>query len=144
MSNPPIGVKVYLDGNGKPLPEPVPLRQAHHVPHLDAKKSFTATAQADRLKEYIKDIPVLRARIIKAVEHLEALVAQEQALAVQQQAQLALARESLKMFDEAAELITTRFVNWEKTHDGPQPVVTADPAAGSAGAASGPEPVGRA
>lgn len=137
MSNPPIGVKVNLDGDGKPIPEPVPLRQAHHVPHLDAKKSFTATAQADRLKEYIRDIPILRARIVQAVTHLEALVAA-------QQAELGLARAARESFEEAAEAITARFTTWENDHDGPQPVDTAAPAAGSAGAASSPEPVGRA
>jgi hypothetical protein len=99
------------DGNGKPIwQEPPPLRQAHHVPHLDAKKSFTATAQADRLKEYIKDIPVLRARIVQAVTHLEALVAA-------QQAELGLARTARQSFEEAAEEITARFKDWEnKSH----------------------------
>jgi hypothetical protein len=132
-----------IGGNGKV--EPTPLRQAHHpVPHLDAKKSFTATAQADRLKEYIKDIPVLRARIVQAVTHLEALVAS-------MQAELGLARVARKSFEEASEAITERFGHWEKDHGAPvtpaacaAPVSPADPAAGSAGAAPGPEPVGRA
>ena len=122
----PVSVKVYLDGNGKPLPEPVPLRQAHHVPHLDAKKSFTATAQADRLKEYIKDIPVLRARVVQAVTHLEALVAGLQA-------ELDLARAARKSFEEAATEITARFTEQEKDH-GPQP------APAGAGNPAGAEP----
>lgn len=105
--------------------EPTPLRKVHH---LDAKRGFTATAQMDRWKDYIKDIPVLRARIVQAVTHLEALVEQ-------QRAQLERAHAAQKAFDEAAADITARFNEWEKAHGTEHP-------AGEPGAPAATEPSG--
>jgi hypothetical protein len=116
-----------VGGNAPVEKEPTPLRKVHH---LDPKKAFGATAQMDRWKEYIKDIPVLRARIIKAVEHLEALVSQLPQ-------QLEAAHAAQKAFDEATVEITSRFQQWEKTHESERSAT-----AGEAGTPAGGQPIG--
>jgi hypothetical protein len=103
-----------------PAPEPVAATpQRREVPRLDAKKSFTATKEADRWKQYIKEIPVLRARLVKAVGQLEEVANATADQAKTARENLAKGNAAIEAFEEATKEISERFASWEKEQTGP-------------------------
>ena len=80
------------DNGGVPtLPRP---------PRFDAKKSFEKTSAMDRAKRYLKDVPVLHARLENVIEA--------------QEANLTASKESLAKFDSVTAEIQKTVDSWEK------------------------------
>jgi septal ring factor EnvC (AmiA/AmiB activator) len=74
---------------------------------LDPKKSFENVDTMDRMKAYLRDVPVLHARMVKVIEEQEALLSN-------QQAHLNAARASLTRFEALTKQIEDTVAKWEK------------------------------
>ena len=69
-------------------------------PRFDPKKSFKGTSAMDRAKKYLKDVPVLHARLEKVIE--------------EQEANMKSSRASLDNFDAVTNEIRAMVDIWEK------------------------------
>jgi hypothetical protein len=113
------------DQNGNPvpaLPAPAPpppgariaepaLAPLRKVPvKLDPKKAFEGTSAVDRMKAYLKEIPTLRARLVKVIDD--------------QEDNLKRAKASVDAFDQTTARISEIVKSWEEQNAGhPAPAV---------------------
>lgn len=125
-----------------PAPSAAPAAHAPPPPRkvvaLRPQKSFPAAASAsaaDRLKEYLKDVPMLHGRLTKAV--------------TEQEANAAASRKTLADFETTVAQMKGLVAKWEQeeqSHVGPRvaehapaaPAPVADPGAGTAAAVEAP------
>jgi len=82
-----------------PAPVSAP-RRLPPPPKFDAKKSFQNADAAEKLKGYLRDVPVLHARLTKVIQDWEA--------------QLALAKANLESFDRVTRDVEATVASWEK------------------------------
>lgn len=103
-----------------------PLRKV--PPKMDPKKAFEGTSAVDRMKAYLKEIPSIRARLVKVIDD--------------QEDNLKRARASVEAFDQTTARISEIVKSWEEQNAGHHaPVAAAAP--GPAGAeAPAPSPAG--
>jgi hypothetical protein len=99
------------------------------IPHLNSRTSFKGTDQADRWREYVREIPVLRARVVAAVNHMELLIGALKAQQALAEENLKVSQEALRKFEAAADQITQKFDKWEHNHAGSDADSTTSPAA---------------
>jgi hypothetical protein len=117
-----------------PAPHAAPAPAPRKVMALRPQKSFPGATATDRMKDYLKDVPVLHARLSKVV--------------VDQEANLAAAKKALVEFDAVTAKIKAVVAKWEEEqshgrtgHDVPAAPAhareAADPAAGASAAGPG-------
>lgn len=102
------------DTNGKPVPAPAPagavvaepaLAPLRKVPpKMDPKKAFEGTSAVDRMKAYLKEIPSIRARLVKVIDD--------------QEDNLKRARASVETFDQTTARISEIVKSWEEQNAG--------------------------
>jgi len=133
------------DTNGsKPVPAPAPagavvaepaLAPLRKVPpKMDPKKAFEGTSAVDRMKAYLKEIPTIRARLVKVIDD--------------QEENLKRSRASVDTFDQTTARISEIVRSWEEQNAGhhapaiavatPGPAGAEAPAPAAAGAGTAP------
>lgn len=84
---------------------PLPVAPARRVvPRIDPKKSFTGAKAVDRMKGYLRDVPVLHKRLTAVIE--------------EQERNLAEARKALERFDKVTADIEQTVKRWEEEQHG--------------------------
>jgi hypothetical protein len=104
--------------NGKPTPVPAPASAVAAEPALAPLRKVPAkvVSPMDRLKAYLKEVPSIRARLVKVTEEQEEMLKRSKA--------------SVEAFDQATTRITALVKSWEEQnagHDAPGPVKTPVP-----------------
>lgn len=88
-----------LPENGNPAAiRTLPPSRAGAVPRLDPKTSFKGADAMDRLKAYLREVPVLHARLLCVVQGLERLLAEAQTRLAEFDATAALIRTAADKF----------------------------------------------
>lgn len=97
----PVPVPVPpVDGRTSALPSPTPAGPPRIQPRMIDPK--TAFSTADKMKQYLREVPVLHARLVKAVDGLERTLTE--------------ARGTLAELTAATERVKTLVEEWEKEH----------------------------
>lgn len=97
-------------------PALAPLRKV--PPKMDPKKAFDGTSAVDRMKAYLKEIPTIRARLVKVIDD--------------QEENLKRAKASVDAFDQTTARISEIVKSWEEQNAGPHaPVAAAAPGPGA-------------
>lgn len=99
----PVPVQPPSSPPGAVVVEPAlaPLRKI--PPKMDPKKAFEGTSAVDRLKVYLKEIPTIRARLVKVIED--------------QEENLKRAKTSIDGFDQTTARINEIVKSWEEQKD---------------------------
>lgn len=90
------------EGTARPPLPVAPVRRT--VPRIDAKKSFTGAKAVDRMKGYLRDVPVLHKRLTTVIE--------------EQERHLAQAKEALGRFETVTKDIEQTVKSWEEEQHG--------------------------
>lgn len=114
---PPTTAPVDTSGEAS---APTPLRK---IPRMDPKTAYTGTSAVDRMKAYLKEVPLLRARLLKVIE--------------EQEVHLKHARASVEEFEETTARIEALVTTWEEEQNAERRHASPGPTGPPAGPAGG-------
>lgn len=118
-----------------PMPASAPATPQRKAVAFRAQKSFQGTSAMERMKAYLKDVPVLHQRLTAVVAALEQQL-------VDGQKHLEAAKKTLADFEATTSQIKTTVARWEEeqTHDGHDHPAAGTPAPDHRGQAGDADP----